>query len=406
MFHSALLGTKSSNLDLFLCGEEIVKYLLWKNGKGLDLAVLEAVMGMYDGIGFMSAEGSSNQIAMITKTPEVLVVNVSGMSYSLLALLQGYLHQEANNLKGVIFNCCSAVSYPSYKDMVEQKLGLKVYGYFPKEPAISLANRHLGLITAAEVEDLQSRLELAGRMAESCLELDALLELAAEAEQVDVLEPEKLLPITGVKPRIAIARDKAFCFLYADNLHLLEMLGAELVYFSPLEDRELPKEISGLYLCGGYPEEYAVALSKNKQMKQSIKKCYAEKLPIIAECGGFLYLLEQLEDRAGKQYPMVGILKGKSWMTSSLQRFGYLTLEAQQDNLLCRTGQKINAHEFHYSDTNNNGLGFLAKKKQKVWSSIHSNQHLFAGYPHLHWWGNIDFAKNFIKACADFESRT
>ena len=225
------------------------------------------------------------------------------------------------------------------------------------------------------------------------MDLDGLLQLAAEAP--DVVYEAAPLPRFSEPVRIAVAQDEAFCFYYEDSLAVLRELGAELVPFSPLTDGELPPEIHGLYLGGGYPELHAAQLAENCAMRQNVKQALDRGLPCIAECGGFQYLTESLDGR-----PMVGALPGKSYQTGKLVRFGYVTLTAKKDNLLCRAGDSIPAHEFHYWDSEQTGDGFTARKPSgKQWDCVFATDTLYAGYPHFHFAANPQFAVHFYEAC-------
>ncbi|WMJ22043.1 cobyrinate a,c-diamide synthase [Paludicola sp. MB14-C6] len=398
MFHSKIIGTKSRNLDIFMCGEDNVKYLLAKNSVGCDISVIEGVMGMYDGLLFQSDYASSNHLSKLTDTPQILIVNVKGMSLSVVALIKGFLCYKENNIKGVILNNCTQGMYSIYKKMIEDELSVHVYGYFPNVKEASIESRHLGLVTANEISDINKKLDLLAKTAEECLDIDAILSLASSAKalQYKAIEPSMTKKLNV---KIAVARDNAFCFTYEDNIDLLKKLGAEIEYFSPLNDTTLPNNMDGLILCGGYPEEYAQELSKNKAMLQCIKNAIENKMPTIAECGGFMYLMDSITDKNNISYPMVSAIKGNSYMTSKLSRFGYINLTAKVDNLLCKKGESINAHEFHYSNSDNNGDDFQASKRSKEWDCIHATDTLFAGYPHIHFWGNTNFAVNFIQKC-------
>lgn len=403
MFHSEIIGTKSRNLDLFLCGENTVKYLLSENGKGADISVIEGVMGLYDGLGFTDDGFSANHIARATKTPEILVMGVRGKSLSLLAELSGYLNYAENNIKGVILNQCSSGMYPVYRKMIEEAFpDVKVYGYLPRIPEAELGSRHLGLVTADEVADLKEKTEALGAAAASSLDIEGILKLSQSAPALEFEEISVKSVVFGKeKPRIAVAKDKAFCFYYEDNFRLLEKLGAEIVFFSPLKDEKLPEHISGLYLGGGYPEEHLKELSENRAMLREIKEAVLDGLPTFAECGGFMYLCESIE-KDGFVYETAGALPGSSHMTQGLVRFGYKTLTANRENLMCGKGDSIRCHEFHYSDSNCHGNGFTAEKGKRTWQTIQASDTYFAGYPHLHLWGNIAFAENFVKACCAY----
>ncbi len=403
MFHSRMLQTPCRNLDIFMCGEEGVKSLFCTNAATAQVSVIEGVMGMYDGIGFADSQASSTHVALLTKTPQILVVDVKGMSVSTAAVVKGFMDFDKNLLAGVILNNCSEAMYPSYQGLIESHTGLRVFGHLPKIPQATIGSRHLGLVTADEIADLSQRLDLLGAAAAKFLDLDGILQLAAGAETLSAMDSfAGLRRFTGV--RIAIAKDTAFSFLYEDSLAALRACGAELVPFSPLQDSALPDNLNGIYLCGGYPEEFADPLSANTSMRQSILNAAAQGMPILAECGGFMYLLDALADRSGRQFAMVGALSGKAWMTEKLCRFGYVTLTAEKDNLLCQKGEKIRAHEFHYSDSDHNGDGFMAQKGSRQYGCIHCTDSIFAGYPHIHLGGQPKLAQSFVEKCSAYHS--
>lgn len=403
MFHAKLFSSDCRNLDLFLSGEEGVRFLLGRKAAGCDFALIEGVMGLYDGLGADSQTASTNHLALVTETPTVLVVCPRGMSLSFKALLKGFLEFSDNRLKGVIFNQCSKGMYPLYSGMARD-LGLVPCGFLPPLPQAELGSRHLGLITAQEVEDLEAKLQAIGKAAEENLDLEALCALGAQAppmayENLWASEP----PRRSV--RIGLAKDRAFCFIYPDNLELLELLGAEIVPFSPMEDPALPRDLDGLWLPGGYPEEWASILSENRPMLESVRQTVAGGMPTIAECGGFLYLLSSLSDREGRAFPMAGVLKGESRMTDQLVRFGYQTLRAKRENLLCPADGLLRAHEFHYSDSSSNGEDLEAEKRGRCWSCVHASPTLWAGYPHLHLGAFPEAAGRFLDACAAFQEQ-
>lgn len=404
MFHSEIIGVKSRNLDLFMLSEDVAKYLFATNARGAQIAILEGVMGYYDGLGANSTIASSYHLAAVTDTPVVLIINCKGSSLSLAALIKGFVAFRADSrIKGVILNNLSPSLYPLYKEMIESEAGLEVVGYMPWIEESTLGSRHLGLITAGEVEDLQKKITTLARQASDSIDIDKLLKIAQKAEEIDCkdFEIEK-----GTEVEIAVAKDKAFCFYYQDSLDLLEKMGAKIIPFSPLKDRIIP-ECDGLILGGGYPEVFAGELSENIFMLRSIKEAISDDLPCIAECGGFMYLQDSLADTKGNQYGMVGSLKGEAFMTERLKRFGYVKLVSQSDNLLCGEGETTNAHEFHYSDSTANGSGFQAIKPSsgKGWECIHTRENLFAGYPHIHLWGNVNFAYSFIEKCRKYRAK-
>ncbi|MBQ1384279.1 MAG: cobyrinate a,c-diamide synthase, partial [Firmicutes bacterium] len=264
MFHTRITGTRSTNLDSFFFDDSTLTWLLAKNGKGCDVSVIEGVMGFYDGLGLVQSKGSSFDVARLTRTPAVLVVDGRGASLSIEAVIAGFLSLEPENtIKGVIINRCSSRVYEAISEDMRKRFGGRVVpmGYMPPMPDVSLESRHLGLVTAAEVEGLSEKLSLLASQAEKTVDLDGLISLAKEAP---ALGYEPLSLPKHEKVRIAVARDRAFCFYYEDSLDVLRDMGAELVSFSPLEDAALPSAIDGLYLGGGYPELYAERLSANK----------------------------------------------------------------------------------------------------------------------------------------------
>ena len=395
MFHSRVIGAHSANLDLFFFSPNTLKFLLARNGRDCDVSIVEGVMGFYDGLSLTSTRASTYAMARETGSPVVLAVNARGAAYSVLATIQGFLELEPENgIRGVILNQCSPMSYPALAQAIRERFGERVIplGYMPPMKECALESRHLGLVTAQEVEDLKQKLNLLAAQAEKSLDLEGLLALARSAPELD-FEPvvmERQEPV-----RIAVAMDKAFCFYYGDNLKALEELGAELVYFSPLADEKLPDDCQGLYLGGGYPELYTPQLGKNQTMLESIRTALAAGLPCIAECGGFMYLTQAI---AGT--PMAGALEGECYDNGKLTRFGYVTLTARKDNLLCHAGESIPAHEFHHWDCTIPGTDFTAEKVSgKSWACAVVTPTLYAGFPHFHFYANPAFVRNFYTAC-------
>lgn len=407
MFHSEVIGAKSRNLDLFFMGRDTTRRLLWENAQGGGLALIEGVMGYYDGIG-VGADASAYDLACATQTPAILVVDAKGRALSIAALVKGFLaFRPDSGIQGVLLNKVSPALYPQLKRALEAECGIRVYGYLPELPDCALESRHLGLVTASEVADLRGKIQKLAIQAEKTVELDALLALARTAPPL-LTEPLALpAPVVG-RPKIALARDKAFCFYYADSLALLEKLGAELVEFSPLEDQALPEGCSGLYLGGGYPELYTQRLSANKAMRGAVKAAIESGMPTVAECGGFLYLHRTLESETGVELPMAGIFPAGGTRTERLSRFGYVTLTAERDNLLCGKGETIPAHEFHYWESQDPGDDFTARKPQsdRSWSCIHGGPTFYLGFPHLHFCARPQAAARFVAACAGYAQST
>ncbi len=403
MFHSKVLGIDTGNLDSFFTDEDTLCGLLHnKNG---DIAVIEGVMGYYDGIGFTD-KGSSSHIASITKTPVVLVINAKGMSRSILAVLQGFINgEDSRQIQGVIFNNLSHMLYPKVKEEAS-KLGVHVLGYVPYVREAVLESRHLGLITANEVVDFREKIEAFYEIVKDTIDWNGLIELANNAPSIEAkLNIPTDFPYKGVK--VGVARDNAFCFIYKDNIELLEKLGCTIKYFSPLEDKELPKDIDAIILHGGYPENHGEALSNNMSMISSIREAISNGIPTIAECGGYMYLHNQMECSDGNTYPMVGGIDGECYRTNKLQRFGYITMEAKEDSLICEQGDILKAHEFHYYDSTNLGNSFQVSKvgNGTTWAAGIVNENMYAGYPHIYFYGNMKSAYRFLDAAKEYRKR-
>ena len=395
MFHASALHIPCRNLDLQLLDENMLRFRMAAGSRGFDLAVTEGVMGFYDGVG-LTTRASSYEVAKATGSPVILTADARGAAHSVLAVISGFLNLYPDSgIQGVILNRCSAMLYPKLKAAILERFGgqIQPLGYVPRLPECTLESRHLGLITAQEMDDLQKKLNVLADNLEKSLDVEEIFSLAASAEPLSYEVPE--LPPEGAPVRVAVAKDKAFCFYYQDNLDLLEDLGAKIVPFSPLVDTKLPENVQGLYLGGGYPELYAAQLEENVSMRQSIRKALERGLPCIAECGGFLYLQQSLDGHA-----MVGVLRGQSHNTGKLSRFGYVTLEAKKDNLFCAAGEKIPAHEFHYYDTTNNGDAFRAVKADgRCWDCGIATEALYAGFPHFHFYASPNMAARFLDAC-------
>ncbi|MDR0906538.1 MAG: cobyrinate a,c-diamide synthase [Oscillospiraceae bacterium] len=399
MFHSRVTGAKARNLDAFLCGRENIAPLLAKNGAGSDIAVIEGVMGFYDGLSPRTDENSAADLARLTETPSILVVDPSGMSISAAATVRGYRDFRENTLKAVILNGVSAASVAYYRDIIEGETGLTVLGGLPRIREAELESRHLGLVTAAEITDLRAKLNLLAHAAEEHIDLDALLALAGTAPELDA--PQIAPPATN-RVKIAVASDEAFCFRYEDGLDELRRHGADLIEFSPLRDAKLPEDCNGLYLCGGYPELYLDHLSANTAMREAVRSAICGGMPTVAECGGFMYLHERVDGRE-----LCGVIGGEARMTGGLRRFGYFTMTAERDNLLCRRGETIRAHEFHYSESDDEGAEFALAKpgRDASASSVHASATLYAGYPHLNFAGESAAAERFVQACAAYKEK-
>lgn len=395
MFHKKIIGTEAHNLDSFFCDDNMLKYLLLENSKNTDISVIEGVMGFYDGY---CGRGSAYSVSEITETPAVIVIDCKGMSNSIGAIIKGFLeYQKPNKIIGFIFNRLPEKLVGLAKKICSE-LNTKYFGFMPVNDFI-IESRHLGLVTANEISDLKSKINKLGELAEKHILIDKLVEIA-DKDLPKYIEPK--INRIGCKspPIIAVSRDNAFCFEYSDNINCLKKIGCEIKYFSPLEDAYIPENSCGLILCGGYPELYAEKLSENKSMLDDIYKKIKSGIPTIAECGGFMYLHKIIENANGTEFNGVGIIDGKAFKTEKLQRFGYIEMTAENDNMLCKKGEKIFAHEFHYWGSTDCGENFIAEKSDgRSWKCIHANENLYAGFPHLYFYSDIKIAENFVKRC-------
>ena len=400
MFHESVLGIPSANLDPFFCGDDLLRNLLAESGD--ELAVIEGVMGYYDGTGTSGTENSTYTVAERTDTPVILVVNAKGASTSLLAVIEGFLRFFPNShIKGVLFNNITAMTYANLKKQMEARFGdaVRAVGYIPKLPEdCILGSRHLGLITASEIGDLREKLDKIADLCANTMDVETILEIADTA---DLLMYEKAEIPAFAPTCLAVARDAAFCFYYKDTLRLFEKMGAELVYFSPLADEPIPECADGLLLGGGYPELYADVLEQNETSRTSVRAAIASGMPTIAECGGFQYLGQTLDGRK-----MCGVLPHDSTNTGKLVRFGYVTLTAQNAGLFGEAGTAFCAHEFHYYDSTDNGNAFTAVKSNgRSWECVQYTDTLYAGYPHLFLPANLEAAEAFYKKCLAYKEK-
>ena len=417
MFHRRVLGIPSDNLDLFLQGKAAVHERLHRTQA--QMMLIEGAMGYYDGRG-RSDEGSAWELSVQERIPAVLVIRPKGNSLTLAAQVKGLMtFRDKTMLRGILLNNCRKSLYQHLKQILEQETGLPVLGYLPPMEEVSLESRHLGLVTEMEVPGFLSKIRVAAQRLEKCADLNALLCLAGEREQekqpgdnrqehnlqcqADRIAENADFPADCT---IAVGMDEAFCFYYESSLQALRNCGAALRFFSPLRDKSLP-ECDGLYLGGGYPELYAGALEKNETMRESIRCALLAGMPAVAECGGFLYLQESLEDEEGQIHSMVGFLSGAGFRTSSLVRFGYHILHPRGDSMLFRSGEQIPAHEFHYWDCTQNGNDLISVKETgKQWECGYVSGTLYAAFPHLHLGGELPLAQRFVRAAAAYHVMT
>lgn len=487
MLHSHITGRACRNLDPFFSTEDELRQLMAKDSGPADFSVVEGVMGYYDGIG-VSCEKSTHTVSAATETPTILIVNAKGMSHTMIPLIKGMLTYRDNPVCGVILNRCSKGLYLMIKPEIERTLPVRVVGYFPNDDGVHIGSRHLGLMTAAEIRNLDEVIDRLGALAAECIDLDLLLELGRRAGQLPEMPragkitagelseatpraEQSMLPdtagvtsagelpeaapcagqtepldtagetqagelpeakpcagrteppdtagetqagmLSGAAPqiaapvRIAVAWDKAFCFYYQENLDLLRQAGAELVFFSPVEDADLPENTGGVYLGGGYPETYRRELSENLSMKTAICRAAENGMPVLAECGGFMYTCENLIETDGSALPMLGLIPTDVEMTKRLSMdFGYVTMEALCDTPFFAEGDRLRVHEFHYSKAAQRGdICRMTKTTGRSWTGMYVRKNVLAGYPHLYFHNCPQVPERFVRLAEEYRRR-
>ncbi len=445
LFHRKVLGIEGGNLDSFFERPDDMRKKLMDISRD-HFPVVEGVMGYFDGLGGNTTKASSWEVADILNLPVVLVVDAKGASLSLAALIKGFQvfqgesqssrgNKNGNHIQAVILNRISPMLYPRMKAAIEKETGIQVAGYVPELDFWQVGSRHLGLVLPGEIENLQGQIRQLGDCLEKTLDVDALFKLGENAdadlpgsvavadgdaerknkvqksgELVDkeYFAGEKISRLVA-NIRLGVAWDESFCFYYRDNLEFLEKQGAEIVRFSPIHDKYLPEDLDGLLLGGGYPELYAKALEENETMRNEICQKAEKDMPVLAECGGYLYLLEELEDETGTGYKMAGVFSGKGYKKGKNSHFGYITVETENDSLYLKAGERIKGHEFHYweSTQNEEELKMQAKKPtgKRGWPCVTVKNQVMAGFPHLYYPSLEGFGERFIQACDTYRKK-
>lgn len=410
-FHTLVTGNKSRNLDSWFLNRNGLCEVFHRAAKDADLSIIEGVMGLFDGFSSKNDIGSTAHIAKILKTPVMLVINAGKMARSTLAVIYGYKNFDPElNVAGVILNNIgSQRHYEMLKDPIEEELEIPVLGYLPREKEIELSERYLGLVTTYETKDLRGLVNRLKGLVNQYMDLDKLVYLAKNVKPLpkyksNIFSNNQL----ENKVDIGVAYDEAFNFYYQENLDLLAESGANLIYFSPLHDNNLP-EVDGIYIGGGFPESFLEELVKNVQIKMQIAELVEKGLPLYAECGGLMYLTKEITDFNGNNYPMVGLIPGRVEMKKKLQALGYKEIIAVRDNILLKKGEKIKGHEFHYSNLKELSSGIINAyqvmasrgKKEREAGIIYNN--LLASYIHLYFPANIKVVERFIKKCDEYK---
>ncbi|MDK2587373.1 cobyrinate a,c-diamide synthase [Romboutsia sedimentorum] len=404
-YHTFITNRYSRNLDSYMLDDEKIKYVFNKSSEDADISIVEGVMGLFDGIGIDLDNCTSSHTSKILKAPVILVINGKAMAASSAAMVLGYKQIDKDvDIKGVIVNNVKTKThYEIIKQSIEKYCDVEVLGYFPPNDEFSLDSRHLGLVPSVEIDCLKTKFDNLADEIEKYIDIDRILEIS-QTEEVE--SNFNLLPFIKENKlenkTIAIAYDKAFNFYYRENIELLQELGLNIKYFSPLEDKEVAN-CDYIYIGGGFPEIFAQELEINESMRQSIKKAHENNIPIYAECGGLMYLGEKLVDQENKECNMVGIFKGYSEMTSSLKRFGYCYGISKVETILSKKGEMIKGHEFHHSvfQTKEECAYTMRKERDKKivdeWEGGYSKNNTLATYLHTHFYNNLDCIKNFLE---------
>ncbi|WP_276753957.1 cobyrinate a,c-diamide synthase [Limosilactobacillus ingluviei] len=402
-FHTRITHRPARNLDNFLVpDDQTLQYLFTRDTAQIDLGIVEGVMGLYDGLGTDKDAASTSSIAKQLDLPVVLVVNAKATSTSAAAIVNGFVNFDPQvKFAGVIVNnVMSENHYQLVKGAIERYTPLKVFGYLPKQPAMALPSRQLGLVPDAEIKQVDEKIELIAQEVAAHVDLAGLVAAARAVQQMQQLP----FSLPKVQLRLGIAQDDAFNFYYADNLQLLTAVGVELVPFSPLKDQHLP-QVDALYLGGGYPEEFAAELTANRAMREAVNAFAAAGGPVYAECGGLMYLGQELLVD-GKRYPMTGVLAGQSVMTKRLKKFGYCLASPRVETILAPQGMQLRGHEFHHSTftpLDKELCPTLTMTKVRdgqtvdTWTGGYQVQRTFASYLHVHFYQNPSLLGHLLK---------
>jgi cobyrinic acid a,c-diamide synthase len=410
-YHTAATGRTSRNLDGWMFDEEAVRRLVAGSAQGADLALIEGVMGLFDGAGATTEAGSTAQIARWLAAPVLLVVDARGIARTAAALIQGLCGFDPTlRIAGVVFNNVGSEShYRLLYDALQAYVpAVKPVGYLPREAAIRAPERHLGLVPSYERDQTAAYLDSLVSVIGRTVDLDGVLKLARSCGPLLVPPDDPLPAVTaGQSVRIGLARDAAFHFYYEDGLDLLRRLGAELVPFSPLCDESLPPDLDALYLGGGFPEVYRQALAEHALLRRAVRAALDAGTPVYAECGGLMYLSEAIVDAGGAEWPMVGAIPVKARMQPRLNSLGYVTAEAQAETLLAAPGEVLRGHEFHWSQVDEHPAGWApayrtTSRRGGTRLEGFYGPNLLASYVHVHFSANPRAAARFVEAARGY----
>lgn len=401
-WHQGATGVAARNLDTWMMGEAGVRRAFDAMAQKADIVVIEGVMGLFDGHRLDPDATSTAAVAALLVAPVLLVLDASHSATTLAAVAGGLAaFDERTAVRGAVLNRFREGREQGTMLRAFERAAVPVLGWVPADVGVAIDSRHLGLMLAQESADTELIVKRAARLVEQWVDLDGVLEVARSAAGLPSAEDVPRSEETISRPLIALAVDEAFAFYYPDNLEALERAGAQVVAFSPLRDEQLPKGISGLYLGGGYPELHAAELARNVSMMRAIYRAATAGMPVFAECGGMLYLLDSLTETDGTTHRMAGVLPATASMAESLRRVGYVDAVLASDCVLGDAGTRVRGHEFRYSECtppcgdtpafeiDGAGRGFV--RGSVVASYVHLN---FAGCPQV--------ADAFVESCRKY----
>lgn len=407
-YHTAATGRISRNLDTWMLSKPQVQAVFAHAAAGADIAIIEGVMGLFDGFDAVTETGSTAEAAKLLRAPVILVLDVSRMARSAGALALGFRAYDPDlQIAGVICNRVGSEQHARWVTEAVEAVGLPVFGCIARQDSLHIPERHLGLHTAGEREGEVARfLEQSAQVVANALDLARVWETARSAPPLAV-EPPAVVSAPAVV-RIAVARDAAFCFYYEDNLDLLRRAGAEIVPFSPLADETLPPGTAGIYLGGGYPELYGERLAANRWLREAVRAAIDVSMPTYAECGGLMYLTQAIIDPDGSSHAMVGVLPGTCRLQPRLS-MGYRQVTAARDTLLLQKGESARGHEFHYSDWEDapvvpNAYAVSTRLDDAARTEGFAAGALLVSYIHLHFAAHPAIASNFVAACTCWQT--
>lgn len=408
--HALATGRTSHNLDGWMCPPDAVRAIYARHAAGADAAVVEGVMGLFDGFSATDEAGSTAQAAKLLGLPVVLVLDAASMARSVAAMAGGYLAFDPGlRFAGVI---CNNAASPSHAALLAEAMAaalprVPLLAVLPRQPAVTAPSRHLGLVTADDLSDAETRLDRLADWLEDACDVEGIIQGIPPWDPPNGITPPAPPARSGDVVRIGLARDRAFCFYYEENFRHLTEAGAELVPFSPLHDERLPDGLAGLYLGGGYPELSGDRLAANTGLRRAVREFCLSGRPVLAECGGFMFLMESLTDPAGTVFPMAGVFPFRAVMGDRLAALGYRQATTRVATPLGPAGTVVRGHEFHYSrlvDDDGSVPGIYALSGRLGDLDTREGfllDRTLGSYVHLHFGSNPQAARNFVAACRE-----